>query len=289
MTKKRPIIEIIRERFSCRTFSPENIPQATLTKLQEYITAYRNGPLGSSLRFDLVASMHADSSALRDLGTYGTIQNPRAFIIGATGLDGHCLEDYGFAMEEIILYATELGLGTCWLGGFFTRSSFGKRIAVGDDEQIPAVAAMGLIGDPERAQKSIIRRMVGALNRLPWEELFYDKEFDEPLTSQEAGIYETALEMVRWAPSASNRQPWRIIRIGNAWHFYLSRTPGYRRNLLARLMNFSDLQRVDMGIAMCHFATTLQEMGITGQWKNEEPAIVKPDPTTEYCVTWQPA
>lgn len=241
------------------------------------------------MRFDLVAAKDADLSHLKDLGTYGTIQNPRAFIIGATGLDGYCLEDYGYAMEEIILYATELGLGTCWLGGFFTRSSFGKRIDVSGDEQIPAVTALGLIGDPEKARQTIIRRVVGALNRLPWEELFFDKEFDAPLSPEEAGKYQTALEMVRWAPSASNRQPWRVIKDDRAWHFYLWRTPGYRRNIVTRLMNISDLQRVDMGIAMCHFALTMREMGIVGQWNTEEPGIERPDPSTEYCMTWREA
>lgn len=33
-----------------------------------------------------------------------------------------------------------------------------------------------------------------------------------PLEKEEAGNYEAALEMVRIAPSASNKQPWRILK-----------------------------------------------------------------------------
>jgi len=37
------------------------------------------------------------------------------------------LEDFGYLMEEAILFATGLGLGTCWLGGSFTKSGLPKR------------------------------------------------------------------------------------------------------------------------------------------------------------------
>ena len=82
-------------------------------------------------------------------------------------------------------------------------------------------------------------------------------------------------EMVRLAPSASNRQPWRIIRHGVSWHFYVQRSSGYRRT--ARLGGVPDLQRVDMGIAMCHWELTAREAGLHGHWVVQEPAIAKPD------------
>ena len=37
------------------------------------------------------------------------------------------------------------------------------------------------------------------------------------------------LEMVRRGPSASNKQPWRVVRAGERWHLYLQRTRGYGR------------------------------------------------------------
>jgi hypothetical protein len=91
--------------------------------------------------------------------------------------------------------------------------------------------------------------------------------------------------MVRLGPSASNRQPWRIIRDGNDWHFYLRRTPGYgERN--TSLLKLADLQRVDMGIAMCHFELTARELGLSGEWKHVKQLIEKPDEQIEYIITW---
>jgi len=96
----------------------------------------------------------------------------------------------------------------------------------------------------------------------------------------------TALEMVRIAPSASNRQPWRVIKVRDRWHFYLQRTPGYRDNLLSRLTTVADLQRMDMGIAMSHFEMTAIELELTGSWVIRDPQIELPDAHTEYTVSW---
>jgi hypothetical protein len=92
--------------------------------------------------------------------------------------------------------------------------------------------------------------------------------------------------MVRWAPSASNKQPWRVIRSDDAWHFYLQRTKGYGKgSMIFNVLRLADLQRVDMGIAMCHFELAVHEFNLHGRWKIEEPEIRKPE-NTEYIVSW---
>jgi hypothetical protein len=68
------------------------------------------------------------------------------------------------------------------------------------------------------------------------------------------------------------------------WHFYLRRGRGYGQGLSGKLMA-ADLQRVDMGIAMCHFELTARQLGLQGQWVIQEPSIEKPE-LAEYCVSW---
>jgi hypothetical protein len=53
------------------------------------------------------------------------------------------------------------------------------------------------------------------------------------------------------------------------------------------IFKLADLQRVDMGIAMCHFELTAREAGLSGEWLRAEPDIEKPDSLTEYVVTWR--
>jgi hypothetical protein len=95
--------------------------------------------------------------------------------------------------------------------------------------------------------------------------------------------------MVRLGPSASNKQPWRVVERGAAWHLYIQRTPGYRERWVMRLLNIADMQRLDAGIAMCHFELTAAELGLEGTWAIEAPDIERPDASTEYIATWREA
>ncbi len=286
MRYSQPITTIVRRRFSCRSYENRPIAPELRRQLADHLAAIRAGPLGTPLRFALVSATEQDGAALRGLGTYGFIRNPTAFIVGAMGPGEKNLEDYGCALEEIVLYATDLGLGTCWLGGTFTKSGFARRIGRRRGEDVPAVVAAGYCADPGRGWNALVRRTVGAHHRLPWEALFFDGEFGRPLSRTAAGPYAEALEMVRLAPSASNKQPWRIVRREPAWHFYLQRTPGYAPGSYARLVGIADLQRVDLGIAMSHWALTAVEAGLKGEWIIEEPALPNPGRTSPYIVSW---
>jgi hypothetical protein len=287
MNSQASIVDTITRRFSCRTYSGEPIAEGALRDLTEAAAGMRTGPFGSRLRFGVAAATPEDGAALKRLGTYGTIRGASAFIIGAAEPGGLYLEDFGYAMERLVLRATGLDLGTCWIGGFFTRGSFSRRIGAGRGERIPAVASVGRIIDLENARDGIMRRSVGGSRRKGWEELFHDGRFQSALTREAAGPYALALEMGRLSPSASNRQPVRIVRSGDSWHFYLHRTPGYLPRFARALTGVEDLQRVDIGIAMCHFELTLREQGIPGRWVVRPPGIPLPDELTEYSATWE--
>jgi nitroreductase len=282
----QPVSKLIAERFSCRIYRPTPIASNDLEALRAAAVDIHEGPLGTPLRFSLIAATKEGTEELRGLGTYGFIKEPAGFIVGAAATQGKYLEDYGYTMELLILAAADLGLGTCWLGGFFTRSSFFRTITVGDGESMPAVASVGVMPDIETVRKGTLRRLAGGDRRLPWENLFFDGKFDAPLAREAAGPLAEALEMVRLGPSASNKQPWRIVKDGASWHFYVHRTRGYRLGLAGKLLKLEDMQRLDMGIAMCHFELMARELGQDGRWAVRAPDIATPDSLTEYAVSW---
>ena len=120
--------------------------------------------------------------------------------------------------------------------------------------------------------------------------MFFHGTAGQPLTRQHAGDYAIPLDMLRLAPSASNKQPWRVVKDGLAWHFYLQRTRGYNSGIASRLLKIPDLQRVDMGIAMCHFALTAAEIGLGGRWVVSPPSVPgglpESDAAGEYTASW---
>ncbi len=286
MTFAHPVEELIKQRFSCRSFLSQPVKEQTRQRLIDYAAALQRGPFGTQMRFELVAAHEKDQKALKNLGTYGFIKGATGFIIGVIQDDEKNLEDFGYLMESIILFAMDIGLSTCWLGGTFTKSSFSERVSPRPGELIPAVIALGYCAKQPRRFDAIVRNSAGADRRLSWEQLFFDSRFGVPLSREVAGDYAKALEMVRRAPSASNKQPWRIIKDGNMWHFFLQRTPGYREQWLVRLFTVADLQPIDMGIAMCHFEFMARDHGLDGHWEINIPDIEITDEFTEYLVSW---
>jgi hypothetical protein len=285
---KRPVVELVRERFSCRTYLPKALEADDLAGLREFLEGHRTGPFAGPARIILMAASPDDERALSGLGTYGTIRNPQGFIVGIAGPGPRDLEDLGYVMEMAVLEATDIGLGTCWLGGFFRKGRFSEIAGLAEGETIPAVISLGYSADEGRSG-GMFGRIARRTSRLPAERLFFSGTFDRPLPVPEAGRLASALEAVRWAPSASNKQPWRIVREGGRWHFYLRRTPGYGGRLRQMLFPTADLQRIDVGIAMGHFEGAAREAGASGAWELANPGLALPDGLTEYSATWREA
>ncbi|HPN87619.1 MAG TPA: nitroreductase family protein, partial [Smithella sp.] len=149
------------------------------------------------------------------------------------------------------------------------------------DELMPTVSPVGYAAGRRSLTERLLRGFAGSDHRLPWPELFFSGNASTPLNVEVAGPYAEALENVRLAPSASNKQPWRIIfePAQGAFLFYLSRSAGYRH------LRDVSLQEIDMGIALCHFDLTVKALGIPGSWRQDDTAPkIK---SWEYMATWQ--
>ncbi len=284
-TYTQPIDVLIQKRFSCRKYRREPIPVELQAKLKDFIAGINSGLFGAKMRFELIATEEQDPKALRGLGTYGFIQGASGFVVGALSTGSLNLEEYGYRMEQIVLAATDLGLGTCWLGGTFTKSSFARKIDLQQEESIPAILSIGLMEDENQARQGVIRQYVAGHQRFAWEQLFFAESWGVPLTISMAGDYALPLEMVRLGPSASNKQPWRVVHNKTGYHFFIQRTKGYR-NIFTRLVQVEDMQRLDMGIAMCHFELTAKALGLSGKWGNITHGITLPENSIEYSMSW---
>jgi nitroreductase len=249
---KTVFIEAIRDRRSCRTFNPRPLEPRLLAAVQDLIRSPLRGPFGGAARFSLVDAGRRGEKRRR-LGTYGFVQGAPAFLVGAIASGEYALEDYGWCMEKVVLELTRLGLGTCWLGGTFRRSAFARAAGLAAGEIIPAVSPVGLPEGTRSAIDVLASAVSGAWGRKRWEELFL-------LSRKDAGEWAPCLDAVRAAPSAVNGQPWRVAMEAAApvLHFFrVSRALAERRAL----------QKVDMGIAMCHFELAARELGLGGSWR----------------------
>jgi nitroreductase len=271
---------LIKKRVSCRTYADKPVAEKLLQEFNRLVAAEHIGPFGGKPRFQLINLDMSSPEKWKKLGTYGVIKNARLFLAGAITKTDKAVVDCGYCMELLILKATALGLGTCWMAGTFRAGGFAQAINLQGKEFLPAVSPVGYPADQKSFREKIFRRMAGSDHRRHWTNIFFNGNLTTPLTPEQAGKYSEALENVRLAPSASNKQPWRILRdtTGNTYHFYLERAFGYK-------LRDVSIQDIDMGIAMSHFELTTREMGISGQWQINGHA---PDrESLDYIVSWQ--
>ena len=147
------------------------------------------------------------------------------------------------------------------------------------DEIMPCMSPLGYPARKMSIRESMMRKGVKADSRKPFETMFFDGAFDVPLTPEKAGSLAHPLEMVRLAPSAVNKQPWQAVRKGDAIHFYLKHGKGFVSEAAG------DMQKIDMGIALCHFALAAAEDGLSIEFRVSDPGIAA-EPDTEYIASY---
>jgi hypothetical protein len=287
-------MDAIRARTSIRSYSAEPLDHAEVEALEASFIEACPGPFGGSPRFALLGAPEGDgkSGASGGLGvanpsTFGVIGGAPAFIAGVVASAPWCNVDFGYCLEGIILRATELGLGTCWLGGFFDRGAIARAMAASRHEITPACTPVGRPSDSLRLQDRAIRLAAGSRNRKPWSELFFREEGGTLESLPPDDPFAESLEVVRIGPSASNKQPWRIVvdRRGghDEVHLFL-REERFYNNVLGAVK----LQELDMGIAMRHFEVSEAAVGRGGGWKRLQPEPLSIPSPMRYIATWIP-
>ncbi len=183
---------------------------------------------------------------------------------------------FGYAFEQLVLHAWSLGIGTVWIGGTMKRDLFERSAGLTEGRRMPCVSPLGYPAARKAVKEVMMRKGVKADVRKPLSELFFDGDLSTPL--EETGSVAKVMELVRWAPSAVNKQPWRIIRKDGGYHFYVKHDKGFVSDAVG------DMQKIDMGIALYHFVRGLEEEGLTPAVSMDAPSIEVPE-DMEYIAT----
>ncbi len=235
-------MELIRRRRSVRTFDGQPLRQEDKEKILRFAETVET-PYGLPIVWKLMSAKENGLSSPVIVGT-------DTWIAGKIKRQPHAEEAFGFAFEKLVLYAESLGIGTTWIAGTMNRPAFEKAMTLEADEVMPCVSPLGYPAEKMSIRETLMRKGVRADSRMDFSALFFDRRFDRPLP--EDAPCRDALEMVRWAPSAVNKQPWRVVVDGRQAHFYEKKSKGYQDAA------GWDLQKVDMGIALCHYACGLE-------------------------------
>jgi nitroreductase len=249
-----------------------------ILKLENVVSPFKSSA-GKS-RFMLINLPEVNPELNTKIGTYGMIKGSQNFVAGAIERSKYDLEKYGYLFETIILAITDLELGSCWLGGTFSRSQVSEILQPKDNEIIPAITPVGYPAT-RRWKEKVIRSFAKAKLRKPWNELFFQGDFNTVISQETIGEYKDILEMVRIGPSAGNRQPWRILKDNdhNVFHFFVK----YSED--KKVSAYNQFVRLDIGIATCHFDLSVKEKGLPGVWEFKKPNLEIPN-GLKYTISW---
>ena len=271
MEQMEHIEELIRNRRSVRTFDGEDLSEEDLRKLPSFMAELKN-PYDIHVECKLLDAKQNKLSCPVVSGT--------DLYVGAKAKRvPHIEEAFGYSFEMLVLYAQALGIGTVWVGGTMDRTAFERAMMLDENEMMPCMSPLGYPAKKMSIRESMMRKGVKADSRKPFETIFFGGDFSTPLTPEKAGNMAYPLEMVRWAPSAVNKQPWRVVMAQNGAHFYLKHTRGFISEAVG------DMQKIDMGIALCHFSLAAEESGLKLRFCISDPGIAA-EADTEYIASY---
>ncbi|MGO3751641.1 MAG: nitroreductase family protein [Peptoniphilaceae bacterium] len=271
------IEDAIRKRYSVRNYDGERIKKGKIEEIKNFINSLEN-PFGAKVNFHFLEGEELENK--ENLGTYGVIKGAKQYIGVTIDLsEDMALESLGYEFEILVLYLASMGIGTCWLGGTFNRKAFAKAMEIGEKEIFPIMSPYGYPAKKKHIKEKIMRGVIKADKRFSWDKLFYKDDFNKNLKRQDVKDLELALEMVRLGPSASNKQPWRIVIKDNICHFYEEQSPGYSSGVY-------DIQRIDLGIAAAHFDLTLKENNIRGHFEYKNNPELDSPKNYLYLFSW---
>ena len=253
------IFEVIKKRRSTRTFDGTVLRDEDAKKILDFAQKIENP-------YDLAITWK-----LLDAKKYGltspVIAGTDIYIAGKMLRLPHAEEAFGYAFEKVVLFAESLGVGTTWIAGTMNRDAFERAMAVSGNEVMPCVSPLGYPAKKMSLKESMMRKGIRADSRIAFGKLFFDGSFGKPLTESKVGKLADVLEAVRLAPSAVNKQPWRVIVCGDKAHFYEKRSKGYVS------ADGWDIQKIDMGIALSHFELAAQERRFNVSIESSDPAL----------------
>jgi hypothetical protein len=239
----------IAVRHSRRIFDSSPLEASVVSHLGEVCRSFR--PF-DGVRAELVLES-PDKIFKGAVGPYGKVKGAPALIaFVGDATDPHVNEKLGYVGEGIVLEATAMDLGTCWVGGFFRKSVAAKVLRIGRQEQVFAVTPVGRAVDGATLEERTMKAFARSHQRRSLDELV-----DRSALEQAPVWVKSALEAARVAPSAVNRQPWRFRLEPDRITVSVDR-PRFELGISKRL---------DCGIAMLHIEVAARAEGVRGTWE----------------------
>ncbi len=255
-------IAAMQQRRSVRRFLPGDLSEEAVASLR--MATESQEPLDEHVDVHVQLVPYEAVGSRTAVGAMAMVDKAPWYLVGRAAPQPGRMEELGFRMEQVILAATALGLGTCWIGGFYRAGELAERLGC-VPEDILAISPVGLpsTGRRQNWTRAVIHGVSAhGGRRKPLEDFAFWQRWGEPVLRESVPpeMWQ-ALEMAQASPSWSNLQPWYFLMTEN-----MVLALGDSRPQRGNSRPDKPYYRLDVGIAMCHFWLTLHQLGYGGRW-----------------------
>ena len=205
------LFDLMRSRRSCRAFQIRKLTTADFNEFMGYVERHSAAPkIGkAAVRFEYV------SEAL----TVWPVVNATEFLVAIApkAYDRLAVIDVGRSLQKIVMDATRMGLGTCWIGPGADHTSIMRELGDRFNLERDHIICVCAVGYKSWYLPLLVRIMnVQFHRRLPLSKLFFaDSQFKEPLNVEVAPFnrFGRCFEICQWSPSSYNGQTTRCTAV----------------------------------------------------------------------------
>lgn len=205
------LYDSIFKRKSTRKYLPDQLPAEQLEQIIKFSQNLKPLYPEITTRIEL-----AGGSEVRGMVS---AKAPHYLLIYSEKKTGY-LPNSGFLLQQVDLYLSSIGLGSCWLG--MAKTSLPAKDGL---EYVIMLAFGKTQNSPHREKNS---------------------EFKRRSLSEISTGSDERLEAARLAPSATNSQPWYFACESDGIYVY-------RKKLgILKAAMYETMNQIDMGIVLCH-------------------------------------
>ncbi len=246
--EENELYETIFKRKSIRNYDLTPLDQNTLAKISEFMDSLK--PINSDIKVELKI-ISPDDVKRR------VMKKAPHYIAVFSESKEHYLTNVGFMLQQMDLYLSASGIGSCWQG--IPKPT--KEVLQSSNLEFIILIAFGKPAEP------LHRSKLSEFRRKPLNEISDIKNKDE------------LLDAARFAPSAGNSQPWFFTEDKNMIHAYINK-PSFVKGLLLK-----KYIALDVGIALYHLKLAAEYYGKETQIVFDKTAPDYPSKGYEYIAS----
>lgn len=245
-------INLIENRKSVREYQNKQLTASDFRIFEEFLKEIKVLQNDIAINFAFIQDGWKKENILKGRAGYvgNPVLSPNYIALLSDQKDGYLINT-AYILEQIVLKAVELGIGSCWLSVENDPSGLKKDLGIDKPGELVAMIALGY------PKMHIPFTKKSASSRIAIQDFVFNKVWGKTVYHEELEMMgiEKILYNIRLAPSWANLQPWRLIIDNDQIVLAVGGEAVNKKHLM-----------LDAGIMMLYMERAFNEEGLVAKW-----------------------